>query len=273
MIGKKASRENLFESILYPDKAIADQFVQYTVLDQNGVTLTGLLIEDTPEHLLLRDANGKDTKIQAKDIDQKAKSPKSIMPSDLLAYISDQDLVDIVAYLETLKTPALAIGRWYILGPFDNGAGDAGLDKQFISEGGTEKLHPLLSSMSFPGKHGEIRWRTISPNAMGYVDLAAHFAPNNQQIVSYLHCNIDSPVEQAATILLGTDDGCKLFVNGKEVLSHRRHEAATPERDTVPVQLNKGSNSILLKINNGDGPHGFYFSMVSDQELKRADPR
>src|SRR5256886_1753090 len=40
MIGKKAGRDNLFESIIYPDKAIADQFVQWNVLDQNGVVIT-----------------------------------------------------------------------------------------------------------------------------------------------------------------------------------------------------------------------------------------
>ena len=36
MIGKKASKENLFESILMPSKAIADQYVTWKVDTDSG---------------------------------------------------------------------------------------------------------------------------------------------------------------------------------------------------------------------------------------------
>ena len=49
MIGKKASRENLYESILIPSKAIADQYIQHQVTTNADVTVTGLLIADTPQ--------------------------------------------------------------------------------------------------------------------------------------------------------------------------------------------------------------------------------
>ena len=42
-----------------------------------------------------------------------------------------------------------------------------------------------------------------------------------------------------------------------------------PEQDNVKVKLKKGKNTILFKINNGDGAHGFYFTIVAEQELKR----
>ncbi len=102
-IGKKASRENLFESILLPSKAIADQYVTWVVETKQGLVLTGLVVEDTADHVLLRDANGKDTRVAKKDIESRTKSPTSLMPSDLLAYMTDEDLVDIVEYLFTLK--------------------------------------------------------------------------------------------------------------------------------------------------------------------------
>src|SRR5205823_10626879 len=40
MIGKKASRENLIESILYPSKAVADQYLNWNVETKKGVTIT-----------------------------------------------------------------------------------------------------------------------------------------------------------------------------------------------------------------------------------------
>src|SRR5262249_9568100 len=121
VIGKKASRENLFESILLPSKAIADQYVSWVIETKAGLVVTGLLIEETPEYVLLRDANAKDTKIAKAEIESRGKSPTSLMPADLLAYMTEDDLVDMVEYLFSLKTPALALDYWHILGPFDNG--------------------------------------------------------------------------------------------------------------------------------------------------------
>jgi putative membrane-bound dehydrogenase-like protein len=103
VIGKKASKENLLESILQPSKAIADQYLTWQIETKKGLSLTGLLVEETPTTVTLRDGNGKDTKIDKKDIDSREKSTKSLMPEDLLAYMTEDDLVDIVAYLYELK--------------------------------------------------------------------------------------------------------------------------------------------------------------------------
>jgi putative heme-binding domain-containing protein len=67
------------------------------------VVLNGLIIEETADHVTLRDANARDTRIDKKDIEQRSKSPNSLMPSDLLAYMTEDDLVDTVEYLFTLK--------------------------------------------------------------------------------------------------------------------------------------------------------------------------
>jgi putative membrane-bound dehydrogenase-like protein len=103
VIGKKASRENLYESILFPSKAIADQYINWQIATRNGVVLNGLIVEETADHVTLRDANARDTRIDKKDIEQRSKSPNSLMPSDLLAYMTEDDLVDIVEYLFSLK--------------------------------------------------------------------------------------------------------------------------------------------------------------------------
>lgn len=103
VIGKKASKENLFESILNPSKAIADQFLTWNIETSKGLSLVGLIVEETPTTITLRDGNGKDTKIDKKDIESREKSQKSLMPEDLLAYMTEDDFVDIVAYLFELK--------------------------------------------------------------------------------------------------------------------------------------------------------------------------
>jgi putative membrane-bound dehydrogenase-like protein len=262
MVGKKASRENLFESILYPSKAIADQYLTWQIDTVRGQTLAGLIVEETPESVLLRDAEGRDTRIAKKDIEMRSKGQKSLMPEDVVVQLSEDELVDLVEYLFTLRTAALAVDTWHIVGPFDNGSGMEGLDRVF----GPEKAIDLKAS--YAGKEGKVSWRTVKAGAGGYVDLQAFFAPHSNNIVSYLTRDVLSPVDQEATVLLGTDDGAKLWVNGKLVHTVRATRAAAPGQDTVKVRLKKGTNTILLKINNGDGGHGFYLTALTEEELK-----
>ena len=103
MIGKKASKENLFESILLPSKAIADQYLQWQIENTAGQKILGLFVEETPNAVTIRDANGKDTKIAKADIESRTKSAVSIMPENLVAAMSEDDLIDMVAYLFTLE--------------------------------------------------------------------------------------------------------------------------------------------------------------------------
>jgi putative membrane-bound dehydrogenase-like protein len=267
VIGKKASRENLFESILYPSKAIADQYINWQIETKNGLVLNGLMVEETVDQLTLRDANAKDTRIAKKDIETRTKSPNSLMPNDLLAFMTEDELVDIVEYLFSLKTSILGMDYWHIVGPFDNGMGDAGLDQVF----GPEKEINLKAS--YPGKLGPVAWRKVKPDDKGYVDLQAFLAPNSDEVVSYLYREVESPAEQEAVVQLGTDDCAKLWINGKLVYTNRQHRAAAPEQESVKVKLQKGRNPLLLKITNGNGGHGFYLTLQAEQELKRVESK
>ena len=53
------------------------------------------------------------------------------------------------------------------------------------------------------------------------------------------------------------------------MIGFRRYRfLATPGKHQIPVRLKKGSNTILIKIVNGSDPHGLYFALTSEQELK-----
>jgi putative membrane-bound dehydrogenase-like protein len=262
MIGKKASRENLYESILFPSKAIADQFVQWNITTTVGVTLSGLLIEETADRLILRDANGKDTRIERRDVAGKTKNPNSLMPNDVAQILTEDDLVNVVEYLTTLQTPALSLPRWHILGPLPNSTNDEGLDRDF----GPEKA--IDPDAKYRGKSGSVRWRSVNADAQGYVDLQSFHGAESPESVSYLTGTIESPADQPAKILLGSDDAAKLWVNGELVFTCRRHRPAIPGEDAVAVKLRKGRNRLLLKVANADGPHGFYLTILSVEELR-----
>src|SRR5262249_40274261 len=92
MIGKKHGREGLLESILNPSKAIADQYLVWQIQTARGLTVEGLLIEDGPAGVVIRDAEGRDTRIARGDIEKRTKSMKSLMPEDLVAHMTPGEL-------------------------------------------------------------------------------------------------------------------------------------------------------------------------------------
>lgn len=102
LIGKKGSRENLFESILQPSKAIDDQHVTWRVDTEDGQSVVGLLVQETDSTITVRDANGKDHKLPAKG-SEKRKQPLSLMPDNLATVLTEDELVDLVEYLATLR--------------------------------------------------------------------------------------------------------------------------------------------------------------------------
>jgi hypothetical protein len=185
------------------------------------------------------------------------------MPEDIVAAITEDELSDLVAYLETLKVAALTPDSFHIVGPFPGKDMDAALDTEY----GPEKV-AFDQALKFRARDNMLAWKTIRPDGKGYFDLAALHGNAGNNSASYMHAEIESPVEQAGAVLLGPDDGARLWVNGKEVFVTRETKAATPEAHKIPVKLTRGKNTVLLKVANGNNPHGFYFSLTTPEETK-----
>ncbi len=93
----------MFESILYPSAGISHSFETFTVELSDGNIVTGLLISETDRDVEIKNNEGIVRRFARSDIDQMVKQPISLMPADLNQNLSEQDLVDLVEYLMTLK--------------------------------------------------------------------------------------------------------------------------------------------------------------------------
>jgi putative heme-binding domain-containing protein len=98
-IGKKLSRQALFESILFPSAAISHNYETWVVLDANGNITTGLLVSETDSEIQLKDEKGLVRTIKKSEIDERRKQEIS----DLHKILSVQELVDIVEFMSTLQ--------------------------------------------------------------------------------------------------------------------------------------------------------------------------
>ncbi len=102
-IGSKLSRLAMFESVLFPSAGISHNYDAWTVLLANGTVLTGLKVSQTDETLVLMDNDAFKHSISTEEIDELIRQDVSLMPADLQKIMTTQELVDVVAYLESLK--------------------------------------------------------------------------------------------------------------------------------------------------------------------------
>ncbi len=90
---------------------------------------------------------------------------------------------------------------------------------------------------------------------------------NAQDAVAYLRAGIWSAQAQKATLQLGTDDGVKVWLNGKQIHANNAARGVAVDQDKVEVSLQQGVNTLLLKVTNGGGDWGAIARFVGEGGL------
>jgi putative heme-binding domain-containing protein len=93
----------ILESILEPSKVIDPKYLTYVAETASGQLHTGLLIEKGDAAVILRPANGKDVRIDAKDLVGMQAQKTSLMPEQLLRDATPQQAADLLTYLRSLR--------------------------------------------------------------------------------------------------------------------------------------------------------------------------
>jgi len=102
-IGKTLTRAQLLESILEPSKRIDPKYVTYLAETEDGRILTGLLLKQDDDNVVLKDAQDKVIRIPTKMIEQLVPQSRSLMPDLLLREMTAQQVADLLSYLSSLK--------------------------------------------------------------------------------------------------------------------------------------------------------------------------
>jgi len=104
-IGKKYGRNELLDQILNPSRKIDPKYLTYIVETTAGKVHTGLLVRKTDAEIVLRDVKNQQTVIPADEVEELVVQRKSLMPELLLKDMTAQQVADLLAFLESLKTP------------------------------------------------------------------------------------------------------------------------------------------------------------------------
>jgi len=97
--------DTLVTSVLDPNRAIEDRYLDYVVVTDDGRSLTGMLAAETSTSVTLLGQDGKSTTVLRAEIDALKSTGKSLMPEGLEKDISPRELRDAIAYLRRHASP------------------------------------------------------------------------------------------------------------------------------------------------------------------------
>jgi putative membrane-bound dehydrogenase-like protein len=101
----RKNRDFLLLSIVDPSAYIRPEFVAHVVNLKDGRTLTGLVAESSPKAITLLNDKNERTVIARDKIDDMSASSVSLMPEKILDPLSEQEIRDLFAYLQSDGPP------------------------------------------------------------------------------------------------------------------------------------------------------------------------
>ena len=104
-IGASAQIDYLVESIQFPNRKIKEGYHATLVETKDDQELSGILVRETADQLIIRDASNKETAIAKNNIAKRTAATTSLMPAGLVDALSSQEQIDLYRFLSELGKP------------------------------------------------------------------------------------------------------------------------------------------------------------------------
>lgn len=171
----------------------------------------------------------------------------------LAEYYSKNNMHD-KAMKQIRQTGMIDETAWWVLGPFDNTVG-IGYNTKYIPEDTTQ----IDLTKKYDGIDGKISWKKFTDDTFdGFID----FGEDVNWRVSYASVTVISPDERDVLFQFSSDDQAKLWLNNTEIFADTNAQTAILDKNTIPVTLKAGENTILVKVCNERQRWGFYLRVT-----------
>jgi putative heme-binding domain-containing protein len=91
--------DRILEDILDPSRNVDQTFRLTTLALKDGRVVSGLLLREEGEVLVLADAQGKDVRVPKDSIEERTMAPLSPMPANFAEQVPEADFYKLMAYL------------------------------------------------------------------------------------------------------------------------------------------------------------------------------
>jgi len=139
----------------------------------------------------------------------------------------------------------IELGPWHTSGPLPS----TGFDQALFPETAVD--------LSAESPDGVPLW-TEQPD---WADGKVHVLSGGNSVATYLYRAIRAQQPCTVPVEFGSDDGIAVWLNGAEVLSNNVARGLGAGQDKLELSLAPGENSLLVKVFNITGGHGFYFAI------------
>jgi uncharacterized Zn ribbon protein len=141
------------------------------------------------------------------------------------------------------------IRNWLVLAPIavqeDSGATE--IEKDFL--GGEAAVQPKPGDKVNVG--GKILTWTAHQAGDYFVDfLKAFGAERGEDVAAYAVAYINTDDQMNVRLSVGSNDQCKVWLNGKQVIKFTETRTLDKDTDSADVVLNKGQNVLVFKVIN-----------------------
>lgn len=133
--------------------------------------------------------------------------------------------------------------------------GSEGFITDFVVSGPyaqADKSEREIFDIAFPPETGQGTWKPMKKPGGVEMDFSSTGLAGDNRC-AYLRTSVWSPKAQEVQFECGSDDGIKVWLNGKVVHANNANRGSAIGQDAVRVQLKEGWNVLLLKVTNGGG--------------------
>ena len=102
-IASKYGKEGMLSAILHPSEGIAPEYVTWILDTADYGLVTGLLVEDTADRVVLRTEAADEIRLSPSNILHRRQGRLSLMPEDLVSAMTKQELIDLLEFLSGLR--------------------------------------------------------------------------------------------------------------------------------------------------------------------------
>ncbi|MFL2435070.1 MAG: c-type cytochrome, partial [Verrucomicrobiales bacterium] len=102
-LGAIRNKKDFLEAILFPNSTIVNGSENYIITTLSGQTYTGIIQRENSEFIYLANLNNTRQAIHRDKIKEMKRSPISLMPTGLNKTLNNQELSDLIAFLQSCK--------------------------------------------------------------------------------------------------------------------------------------------------------------------------
>jgi len=102
-IGQIRAERDILESIFFPSATLAREYEAHTIETADGQSLVAVIRRNLPDAIVVTDASAQEHTLPRAQITSMQALPTSLMPAGLDHALSEEELLDLVAYLRSCR--------------------------------------------------------------------------------------------------------------------------------------------------------------------------